>query len=66
MEIIELNTDNVLDYGGILDPDISESIGRDFFRGVIALDQSKKSVRELSAKLFGKKTGDRVVYGCRE
>lgn len=41
MEIIELNTDNVLDYGGILDPDISESIGRDFFRGVILWIRAK-------------------------
>ena len=36
MEIKELNVDNVEDYEGILDPDVSESIGREYFRGIVA------------------------------
>ena len=44
MEIKRLNEDNVEDYEEILDPDVSESIGRDFYRGVVALDPDMEAV----------------------
>lgn len=37
MEILELNADNVTDYEDILDQDVSESIGREFYRGIVAV-----------------------------
>ena len=36
MEIKELNEDNVEKYEATLDPDVSESIGREYFRGIVA------------------------------
>ena len=44
MEIIELNMDNVSEYNSALDPDVSESIGRDFYRGIVALNQGNNPV----------------------
>ncbi len=38
MEIIKLNTDNKSDYDGILDQDVAESIGREFYRGIVAVE----------------------------
>ena len=38
MEILELNADNVTDYEDILDQDISENIGREFYRGIVAVE----------------------------
>ena len=34
MNIIELNADNICDYEDIIDPDVAESIGREFYRGI--------------------------------
>ena len=39
MNIIELDADNIVDYGDIIDPDVSESIGREFYRGIVAEDE---------------------------
>lgn len=36
MKITDLNVDNVSDYRDILDADISESIGREFYYGIVA------------------------------
>ena len=38
MNMIELTSDNVSEFEDILDPDIAESIGREFFRGIVAKD----------------------------
>ena len=40
MDIIELTEDNLEKYRDALSPDIAESIGRDFYRGIIARDSS--------------------------
>jgi len=34
MSIIELNEENITEFGDIIDPDTAESIGREFYRGV--------------------------------
>ncbi len=36
MDIIELNADNIADYKELIDPDVAENIGREFYRGVAA------------------------------
>ena len=36
MSIIELNEENITEFGDIIDPDAAESIGREFYRGVAA------------------------------
>ncbi len=41
MDILELNADNVTDYEDILDQDVSESIGREFYRGIVAVEDGK-------------------------
>lgn len=40
MEIKALNSDNVSIYDGQLDPDVAESIGREFYRGIAAVDEA--------------------------
>ena len=44
MKITDLNTDNVSDYEDILDEDISESIGREFYCGIVASTEDDPSV----------------------
>ncbi|MBR4515092.1 MAG: hypothetical protein IKO61_09435 [Lachnospiraceae bacterium] len=39
MDIIELNNENVSEYESVLEPDISESIGRMFYRGIAAVGE---------------------------
>ena len=39
MEIIELNADNLSDFEDIIDKDVSESIGREFYRGIVAVEE---------------------------
>ena len=38
MKLLALNADNITDYEGILDQDVSESIGREYYRGIVALE----------------------------
>ena len=38
MEILELDSSNVTDYEDLLDKDVAESIGREYYRGIVALD----------------------------
>ncbi len=40
MDVIELNVENKSDYDSILDQDVAESIGREYYRGLIAVDES--------------------------
>lgn len=42
MELVSLNIMNKLDYEGILDPDVSENIGREYYRGIIAVDEGSE------------------------
>ena len=39
MKITDLNADNVSDYKDILDEDISESVGREFYYGIVASEE---------------------------
>ena len=41
MKITDLNADNVSDYDDILDEDISESIGREFYNGIVASEDGE-------------------------
>ena len=41
MKITDLNADNVSDYYEILDEDIAESIGREFYFGILASEEGK-------------------------
>ncbi len=43
MEIIELNADNISDYEDIIDPDVAENIGREFYHGILAEDEGSPS-----------------------
>ena len=43
MDIIELNTDNISDYKDIIDQDVAESIGREFYRGIAAKEGDSPS-----------------------
>ncbi len=38
MDIIELDADNIEDYEDYIDQDISENIGREFYRGIVATE----------------------------
>ncbi len=39
MNIIDITEDNIDEYTGYIDPDMEENIGRDYFRGLLVLDE---------------------------
>ena len=43
MKIEELNSENISDYEGIVNPDVAESIGREFYHGIVAVDGASPS-----------------------
>ncbi len=43
MEIIELNAENISDYADIIDQDVAESIGREFYHGIVAEEEGSLS-----------------------
>ena len=41
MEIIELTEDNVEEYSEYLGPDKAENIGREYYRGIVVINEKK-------------------------
>ena len=47
MSIVELDENNIEKYITLIDPDIAESIGREYYQGIVALDDDKTPLSAL-------------------